>query len=54
VVIMVGASIDDLSRQGIGAGRSKVDLARSQIGMVVRAGATNRTSAASTRSGARC
>ena len=39
VVIMVGASIDDLSRQGLVQGGSKVDLARSQIGMVVRAGA---------------
>src|SRR5882724_4884896 len=39
VVIMVGASIDDLSRQGLVRAGSKVDLARSQIGMVVRAGA---------------
>ncbi|MDQ6924038.1 MAG: substrate-binding domain-containing protein [Pseudomonadota bacterium] len=39
VVIMVGASIDDLSRQGLVSASSKVNLARSQIGMVVRAGA---------------
>jgi len=39
VVIMAGASIDDLSRQGLVETGSKVDLARSQIGMVVRAGA---------------
>jgi molybdate transport system substrate-binding protein len=38
-VIMVGASIDDLLRQGLLQAGSKVDLARSQIGMVVRAGA---------------
>lgn len=40
VVIMVGASIDDLMGQGLVRPGSKVDLARSQIGMVVRAGAT--------------
>src|SRR5438552_2128409 len=39
VVIGVGASIDDLSRQGLVREGSKVDLARSEIGMVVRAGA---------------
>jgi len=39
VVIGVGASIDDLARQGLVRTGSKVDLARSQIGMVVRAGA---------------
>ena len=39
VVIMVGASIDDLTRQGLLKAGSKVDLARSHIGMVVRAGA---------------
>lgn len=39
VVIMVGASIDDLGRNGLVQAASKVDLARSQIGMVVRAGA---------------
>jgi len=38
-VIMVGSSIDELSRQGLVRAGSKVDLARSQIGMVVRAGA---------------
>jgi molybdate transport system substrate-binding protein len=39
VVIGIGASIDDLGRQGLVRAGSKVDLARSQIGMVVRAGA---------------
>jgi molybdate transport system substrate-binding protein len=39
VVIMVGASIDELDRQGLLSAASKVDLARSQIGMVVRTGA---------------
>jgi molybdate transport system substrate-binding protein len=39
VVIVAGASIDDLSRQGLVRVGSKVDLARSEIGMVVRAGA---------------
>jgi molybdate transport system substrate-binding protein len=39
LVIMVGASIDDLSRQGLVSASSKVNLARSEIGMVVRAGA---------------
>jgi molybdate transport system substrate-binding protein len=39
VVIMVGASVDDLSRQGLVSASSKVNLARSEIGMVVRAGA---------------
>lgn len=39
VVIVVGASIDDLDRQGLVRSGSKIDLARSQIGMVVRAGA---------------
>jgi molybdate transport system substrate-binding protein len=39
VVIMVGASIDDLTGQGLVRAGSKVDLARSEIGMVVRAGA---------------
>lgn len=39
VLIMVGASIDDLTREGLVRAGSKVDLARSQIGMVVRAGA---------------
>jgi molybdate transport system substrate-binding protein len=39
VVIMVGASLDELSRQGLVSASSKVNLARSEIGMVVRAGA---------------
>jgi len=39
VVILVGSSIDELSREGLVRAGSKVDLARSQIGMVVRAGA---------------
>jgi molybdate transport system substrate-binding protein len=39
VVIMVGASIDELGRQGLVNASSKVNLARSEIGMVVRAGA---------------
>jgi len=38
VVIMVAASIDDLARQGLVRAGTKVDFARSQIGMVVRAG----------------
>ncbi len=38
IVIAVGASIDDLARQGLLRADSKVDFARSQIGMVVRAG----------------
>jgi molybdate transport system substrate-binding protein len=38
VVIMVGASIDELGRQGLLRSDSKVDLARSEVGMVVRAG----------------
>jgi molybdate transport system substrate-binding protein len=37
VVIGVGVSIDDLARQGLVRASSKVDLARSEIGMVVRA-----------------
>jgi molybdate transport system substrate-binding protein len=39
LVIMVGAGVDDLDRQGLVKVGSKVDLARSLIGMVVRAGA---------------
>jgi len=39
VVIMLAASIDDLMRQGLLRQGSKRDLARSEIGMVVRAGA---------------
>jgi molybdate transport system substrate-binding protein len=38
VVLMVAASVDDLARQGLVRADTKVDLARSQIGMVVRAG----------------
>jgi molybdate transport system substrate-binding protein len=38
VVIAVGASIDDLARQGLLRANTKLDFARSQIGMVVRAG----------------
>jgi molybdate transport system substrate-binding protein len=38
VLIMVGVAIDDLSQQGLVQTGSKVNLARSQIGMVVRAG----------------
>jgi molybdate transport system substrate-binding protein len=38
VVIVVAASIDDLARQGLVRAETKVDFARSQIGMVVRAG----------------
>jgi molybdate transport system substrate-binding protein len=39
VVIMLANSIDDLARQQLVRGTSKVDFARSEIGMVVRAGA---------------
>ena len=39
VVIGVGASLDELGRQGLVRADSKVNLARSEIGMVVRAGA---------------
>lgn len=39
VVIMVGASIDDLTARHLVQAGSRVDIARSQIGMVVRAGA---------------
>jgi molybdate transport system substrate-binding protein len=39
VVIGVAASIDDLARLGLVRRSTKVDFARSQIGMVVRAGA---------------
>jgi molybdate transport system substrate-binding protein len=38
VVILDGASADELARRGLVRASSKVDLARSQIGMVVRAG----------------
>lgn len=39
VVILDGGSADELARQGFVRANSKVDLARSQVGMVVRAGA---------------
>jgi len=39
VIIALAASIDDLGRQGWVRPESKADLARSEIGMVVRAGA---------------
>lgn len=39
VVILDGATADALAKQGLVRAGSKVDLARSQIGMVVRAGA---------------
>lgn len=39
VVIMDGGSVDDLGRRGLVRADSKVELARSLIGMVVRAGA---------------
>jgi molybdate transport system substrate-binding protein len=38
VVILDGASADELAKRGLVRASSKVDLARSQIGMVVRAG----------------
>jgi molybdate transport system substrate-binding protein len=38
VVILDGRSADELAQQGLVRANSKVDLARSQIGMVVRAG----------------
>ncbi|HXN56290.1 MAG TPA: substrate-binding domain-containing protein [Myxococcales bacterium] len=39
VLIMVGSALDDLVKQGKVVAGSRVDLARSRIGMVVRAGA---------------
>jgi molybdate transport system substrate-binding protein len=39
VVILDGGALDDLAKQGLVQAGSKVDLARSLIGMVVRAGA---------------
>ena len=39
VVILDGAAADELARRGVLRAGSRVDLARSQIGMVVRAGA---------------
>ena len=38
VVILDGAAADELAKRGLVRASSKVDLARSQIGMVVRAG----------------
>jgi molybdate transport system substrate-binding protein len=43
VVILDGASADELARRGLVRPSSKVDLARSQIGMVVRAGVAKPT-----------
>jgi molybdate transport system substrate-binding protein len=39
VVIMDGGAVDELARKGLVRADSKIDLARSLIGMVVRAGA---------------
>jgi molybdate transport system substrate-binding protein len=39
VVILDGGSLDELAKRGLVRAGSKVELARSQIGMVVRAGA---------------
>src|ERR1700752_5074893 len=39
VVIMDGGSAEELAKKGVARADSKVELARSQIGMVVRAGA---------------
>jgi len=39
VVILDGGAADELAKQGVVRATSKVDLARSQVGMVVRAGA---------------
>jgi len=39
VVILDGGAADELAKQGIVRAGSKIDLAKSQIGMVVRAGA---------------
>src|SRR3989440_6537583 len=41
VVILDGGAADELGRRGLVRAASKVDLARSQIGMVVRSGAAN-------------
>lgn len=40
VVIMDGHAADELVKRGVGRAGSKIELARSQVGMVVRAGAT--------------
>jgi len=39
VVIMDGAAADELAKRGLASTGSKVELARSQVGMVVKAGA---------------
>jgi molybdate transport system substrate-binding protein len=39
VVILDGGAADDLAKRGLVRAGSKIDLARSQVGMVVRAGA---------------
>ena len=39
VVILDGGTADELGKQGVVRAASKIELARSQIGMVVRAGA---------------
>lgn len=39
VLLMIGASIDDLEKNGLVRAGSKIDLARSETGMVVREGA---------------
>ena len=39
VLILVGSALDELIKQGKAVGDTKVDLVRSPIGMVVRAGA---------------
>jgi molybdate transport system substrate-binding protein len=39
VIILDGSAIDELGKRGLVRAESKVELARSQIGMVVRAGA---------------
>ena len=39
VLLMIGASVDDLTKAGLVRAGSKVDLARSEVGMVVNEGA---------------
>lgn len=39
VLLMIGASIDDLEKQGLVRAGSKINLAQSETGMVVKAGA---------------
>jgi molybdate transport system substrate-binding protein len=53
-VIMVGYALDDLIRQGKVIAGSRVELADSRIGMVVRAGAPTPTSARPTASSRCC